>query len=353
MGFFSSLACSCLRVLLEIMLACLTPRNLADDLPPVSVPGHLTFNAPSPMKEPSQNVETEVQSLAEQGFAGHDDVARTPPVAESNDPPSLSAAASQSLSEPPSPTVTSQDDCPELTSSSSFTLAPPPADAPALMSVALPSSASVDSVFYTPTLSGSGSVEHTQPYTPTRQPGLLSKAMLTDTSDSDSDVLVGLGIEFRYADSGKPFDGLGILSQQKDSDAWQDDSGVEFDVPSRIFLDEIYHTFTSPSMSPDPLPPSRTSATPSPPFRFADVSFRYIEDADADDVFVERYIPGPVAASTPRKKQRQRGPLEYVRPTISSMARRAGNGEWEGDNQSFGSSGSSSGGSCPRPVWKY
>ncbi|KAI0051457.1 hypothetical protein FA95DRAFT_278903 [Auriscalpium vulgare] len=250
-------------------------------------------------------------------------------------------------------------------SASSFMPSPSTSDTPALASESLPDSTSSDSVVP----ASPAVLETAMPYTPTRRRGrTMSQAMLSNHSDPShtEGVLVGLGLELLYQDKRVPFDGCGFLPR-RESDSETEGGGTTWDVPSRIFLDEIYHTFAH---SAAPTPPSPVSTcprgSPSPPFRFAELGFVDETDDEDDDVFrvSERKASGPAAMSTPRRNRRttahrakgtlERGRLEYVKATMSSRAKCVPADVREEGNESGSSSGSScSASSGSRPEWKH
>jgi hypothetical protein len=111
-------------------------------------------------------------------------------------------------------------------------------------------------------------------------------------------------------------------------------------VPSRILLEEIYNTFTSPE--------ALGAAAPFPVER--DVEENH--DSSVQDVFTvcNIAVQGPTAASTPRKKRSRQS---YGLPTAASIrrGRRACLVETEEGDESRSSD--SSGGSSQKPTWRY
>ncbi|KAI9455771.1 hypothetical protein BJY52DRAFT_1278486 [Lactarius psammicola] len=199
--------------------------------------------------------------------------------------------------------------------SSSFTLREPPCDLPILLNCELPpqsrstsmSTSSQSSMVSTPVLP---SWSPATPMTPTRQP--------TRKVPAGGGKLMGLGIQILYDDDEKPrpFDGLGLVpSRMKEQDSAEEE---DLGVPSRILLEEIYHTFT------------RTWQD---------------DERSVDDVFKSSDIAkqGPNA----------HGRLSYGLPTAASVrrARRTHVEETGGGDDSRSSD--SSGGSAQKPAWRY
>ncbi|KAF8260173.1 hypothetical protein EI94DRAFT_1812045 [Lactarius quietus] len=220
--------------------------------------------------------------------------------------------------------------------SSSFTLREPPSDLPILLNCELPppsrstsmTASSRSSMVSTPFLP---SWTPATPMTPTRQPTRKVPAGL-----------MGLGIQIMDDDDEKPhpFDGLGLVkSRMKEQDSVEEE---DLGVPSRILLEEIYHTFTSPD--------ALAAAAPFPTERdLAD------DERSVDDVFKSSDITkqGPNAVSTPRKVAKKHGRLSYGVPTAASVRRaRRTHMEETGEGDESRSS-DSSGGSAQKPAWKY
>ena len=154
---------------------------------------------------------------------------------------------------------------------------------------------------------------------------------------------MGLGIQILYDEDEQPhpFDGLGLVSSRmKEQDSMEEE---DLGVPSRILLEEIYHTFTSPD--------ALAAAAPFPTERdLAD------DETSGDDVFKSSNIAkqGPNAVSTPRKAgKKKHGRLSYGLPTTASArrARRTHTEETGGGDDSRSSD--SSGGSAQKPAWRY
>lgn len=221
----------------------------------------------------------------------------------------------------------------------SFALCQPPCDLPMLLNGDLPpgsftsmSVSSRSSMVSTPILP---SWSPGTPITPTRQPRHKGSAA--------SGKLVGLGIQILYdGDRSRQLDGLGLVPSrmtEPDTVVEEEDLGV----PSRILLEEIYNTFTSPE--------ALEAAAPFPVTDENDLEDD--ENSSVGDVFTVA-AHGPCAMSTPRKK---RSRLSYGLPTAASIrrARRVciverDDGDGDGDESR---SSDSSGGSCQRPAWKY
>ncbi|KAI0246775.1 hypothetical protein BJV78DRAFT_1251593 [Lactifluus subvellereus] len=222
--------------------------------------------------------------------------------------------------------------------SSSFTLCQPPCDLPILLNSELPppsctsmSISSRSSMVSTPVLPG---WSPGTPMTPTRQPKCKASAV--------GGQLVGLGIQILYDDhSSRQFDGLGLVpSRMSEPDIVEEDLGV----PSRILLEEIYHTFTSPD--------ALAAAAPFPEEKdLAD------DETSVEDVFTAQNIAtqGPSAASTPCKAMKKHSLLSYGLPTAASMrrARRMRLVETEEGDESRSSDSSASGSSAQKPAWRY
>ena len=170
------------------------------------------------------------------------------------------------------------------------------------------------------------------PMTPTRQPTRKVPA---------GGKLLGLGIQILYDDDEErlhPFDGLGLVPSHMKEEEEEEDLGL----PSRILLEEIYHTFTSPD--------ALAAAAPFPTEKdMAD------DEASVDDVFQSSNIAkqGPNAVSTPRKAGKKRGRISYGLPTTASVRRaRRTHLEETGEGDDSRSS-DSSGGSAQKPAWRY
>jgi len=217
----------------------------------------------------------------------------------------------------------------------SFTLCQPPCDLPILLNSELParsctsmSISSRSSLVSTPVLPN---WSPGTPITPTRQPNRKA-------SSAGGGKLVGLGIQILYDEDGsRQFDGLGLVpSRMTESDSVEEE---DLGVPSRILLEEIYNTFTSPD--------ALEVAAPFP------VEKDLVDDeASVEDVFTVRNVAtqGPNAASTPCKKHSRQS---YGLPTAASLrrARRVYVVETEEGDESRSSD--SSGGSSQKPAWKY
>ncbi|THH21265.1 hypothetical protein EW146_g272 [Bondarzewia mesenterica] len=195
---------------------------------------------------------------------------------------------------------------PNLGSSPSFTPSIPPSSVLPLLNVSLPTASSTDSIVSTPT---HGRSPRAMP------PQLHLPAQLPDTPEfTSSGIRRGLGL---FAESGGLSDGLGILPRIKSIE--EDES----EMPSRIFLEEIYYSFSSPK-SPSVVPPFPTNE----PSAVGEI----------EDVFSNIGGLSPIAQSTPsgtgssKGKHRIRSRLrvgsvesdmtefmwDYVRPTIAS-----------------------------------
>jgi hypothetical protein len=111
-------------------------------------------------------------------------------------------------------------------------------------------------------------------------------------------------------------------------------------VPSRILLEEIYNTFTSPE--------ALEAAAPFPATDEKDLADD--ENSSVEDVFTARNIQGPSAMSTPRK---MRSRLSYGLPTAASIRRARRVCIVERDDGDESRSSDSSGGSCQKPAWRY
>lgn len=170
------------------------------------------------------------------------------------------------------------------------------------------------------------------PTTPTRQP--------TRKVCAGGGKLMGLGIQILYDGDEKPrpFDGLGLVSSRmKEQDSVEEE---DLGVPSRILLEEIYHTFTSPD--------TLAAAAPFPTERdLAD------DETSVDDVFKCGDITkqGPNAVSTPVKKQH--GRVSYGLPTAASIRRARRTHVEESGERDDSRSSDSSGGSAQKPGWRY
>ncbi|KAI9452927.1 hypothetical protein F5148DRAFT_1289380 [Russula earlei] len=216
----------------------------------------------------------------------------------------------------------------------SFALGQPPRDLPNLLNSELParsctsiSVSSRSSIVSTPVLPG-WSPE--TPITPTRQP--------SRKASPGGGKLVGLGIQILYdGDRSQQFDGLGLVpSRMTEPNAVEEE---DLGVPSRILLEEIYNTFTSPE--------TLGAAAQFP------VEKGLVDDkTSVEDVFTARILAaqGPNAASTPPTKRSRQS---YGLPTAASMrrARRVYVVETEEADESRSSD--SSGGSSQKPVWRY
>ncbi|KAH9017709.1 hypothetical protein EDB85DRAFT_2014913 [Lactarius pseudohatsudake] len=204
----------------------------------------------------------------------------------------------------------------------------PPCDLPILLNCELPSQSTMSassrsSTVSTPVLP---SWSPTTPTTPTRQP--------TRKVTAGGGKLMGLGIQILYDDEEKPrpFDGLGLVpSRMKDQDSAEEE---DLGVPSRILLEEIYHTFTSPDIL--------AAAAP-----FPTESELEEDETSVDDVFKCSDM-GPNAVSTPVKKH---GRVSYGLPTAASVRRTRRTHVDEGGDDS--GSSDSSGGSAQKPAWRY
>jgi hypothetical protein len=221
----------------------------------------------------------------------------------------------------------------------SFALCQPPCDLPMLLNGDLPpgsftsmSVSSRSSMVSTPILP---SWSPGTPITPTRQPRHKASAA--------SGKLVGLGIQILYdGDRSRQLDGLGLVPSrmtEPDTVVEEEDLGV----PSRILLEEIYNTFTSPE-----------ALEAAAPFPITDENdLEDDECSSVGDVFTVA-THGPCAMSTPRKKHSR---LSYGMPTAASIRRarrvciRERDGV-DGDGDESRSS-DSSGGSCQKPAWRY
>jgi hypothetical protein len=220
--------------------------------------------------------------------------------------------------------------------SSSFVLCQPPCDLPILLNSELPprsctsmTISSRSSMVSTPLLP---SWSPGTPITPTRQPSRKASA--------GGGKLVGLGFQIFYdGDRSRQFDGLGLVpSHMTEPDTVEEEE--DLGVPSRILLEEIYKTFTSPE--------ALGAAAPFPVEK---------EDAEDDetsvgDVFTVRNITaqGPTAASTPRKKHSRQS---YGLPTAASIRRARCVCLVETEEGDESRSSDSSGGSSRKPAWRY
>jgi hypothetical protein len=165
------------------------------------------------------------------------------------------------------------------------------------------------------------------PITPTRQPSRKAPAA--------GGKLVGLGLQI--FDRSPQFDGLGLVpSRLAEPDAVEEE---DLGVPSRILLEEIYNTFTSPE--------ALAAAAPFPVEK--DVGE---EVTGVEDVFMARNITaqGPSAASTPRKKRSRQS---YGLPTAASIRRARSVCLVETEEGDESRSSDSSGGSSRKPAWRY
>jgi hypothetical protein len=223
--------------------------------------------------------------------------------------------------------------------SSSFTLCQPPCDLPILLNSELPphsctsmSISSHSSMVSTPLLP-SWSPE--TPMTPTRQP--IRKA------SAGGGKLVGLGIQILYDDHRSrqcQFDGLGLVpSRMSEPDTVEEE---DLGVPSRILLEEIYRTFTSPD--------ALAVAAP-----FPDEKDLADDETSVEDVFTARNIntQGPSATSTPREVMKKRGRLSYGLPTAASMRRTRRMRFVDTEEGDESRSSDSSGSSAQKPAWRY
>ena len=217
----------------------------------------------------------------------------------------------------------------------SFALCQPPCDLPMLLNSDLPphsftsmSASSRSSMVSTPVLP---SWSPGTPITPTRQPRHKGSA--------GSGKLVGLGIQILYdGDRSRQLDGLGLVPSrmtEPDTVVEEEDLGV----PSRILLEEIYNTFTSPE--------ALAAAAPFPVTDEKDPEED--ESSSVEDAFTVG-AQGPCAMSTPRKK---RGRVSYGLPTAASIRRARRVCIVERDDGDESRSSDSSGGSCQRPAWRY
>jgi hypothetical protein len=113
-------------------------------------------------------------------------------------------------------------------------------------------------------------------------------------------------------------------------------------VPSRILLEEIYNTFTTPE--------ALEAAAPFPVTVEKDIADD--ENSSVEDVFTARNAAqGPSAMSTPCKKRNR---LSYGQPTTASIRRaRRGCIVERDDGDESRSLCESSGGSSQKPVWRY
>src|SRR6266403_2057990 len=230
-----------------------------------------------------------------------------------------------------------------LEPSLSFALCQPPCDLPMLLNSELPprsctsmSVSSRSSMVSTPVLP---SWSPGTPITPTRQPRRKSSAA--------SGKLVGRGIQILYdGDRSRQLDGLGLVPSrmtEPDTVVEEEDLGV----PSRILLEEIYNTFTTPE-----------ALEAAAPFPVTDEKgLADDENSSVEDVFTARNVAaqGPSAVSTPRKKRSGcHSRLSYGLPTAASIrrARRVCIVERDDGDESRSSS-ESSGGSSQKPAWKY
>jgi hypothetical protein len=111
-------------------------------------------------------------------------------------------------------------------------------------------------------------------------------------------------------------------------------------VPSRILLEEIYNTFTSPEAlgAAAPFPVEKEDAED--------------DETSVEDVFTVRNITaqGPTAASTPRKKHSRQS---YGLPTAASIRRARCVCLVEAEEGDESRSSDSSGGSSRKPAWRY
>jgi hypothetical protein len=221
--------------------------------------------------------------------------------------------------------------------SSSFTLCQPPCDLPILLNSELPppsctsmSISSRSSMVSTPILRG---WSPGTPMTPTRQPSRKISA--------GGGKLVGLGIQILYDDhSSRQFDGLGLVpSGMSEPDTVEEE---DLGVPSRILLEEIYHTFTSPD--------ALAAAAPFPEEKdLAD------DETSIEDVFIARNVTmqGPSAASTPRKMMKKCSRHSYGLPTAASIRRGRRMRLVETEEGDDSRSSDSSGSSAQKPAWRY
>ena len=223
--------------------------------------------------------------------------------------------------------------------SPSFVLCQPPCDLPMLLNSELPprsctsmSVSSRSSMVSTPVLP---SWSPGTPITPTRQPKHKCSA--------GSGKLVGLGIQILYdGDRQRQLDGLGLVpSRMTEPDAAVEEE--DLGVPSRILLEEIYNTFTTPE--------ALEAAAPFPVTVEKDLADD--DSSSVEDVFTAHNVAaqGPSAMSTPCKKRNR---LSYGLPTAASIRRaRRGCIVERDDGDESQSSSESSGGSSQKPVWRY
>jgi hypothetical protein len=165
------------------------------------------------------------------------------------------------------------------------------------------------------------------PITPTRQP--------SRKASTAGGKLVGLG--FQIFDRSPQFDGLGLVpSRMAEPDAVEEE---DLGVPSRILLEEIYNTFTSPE--------ALAAAAPFPIEKDAEE-----EEVDVEDVFMARNMTaqGPSAASTPRRKRSRQS---YGLPTAASIRRARSVCLLETEEGDESRSSDSSGDSSRKPAWRY
>ncbi|KAI0282445.1 hypothetical protein BC826DRAFT_1064917, partial [Russula brevipes] len=203
----------------------------------------------------------------------------------------------------------------------SFALCQPPCDLPILLNSELPPR---------PSTSMSISSRSSMVSTPIL-PGWTAKHRARGGK------LVGLGIQILYeGDSSRQFDGLGLVpSRMTEPDTVEEE---DLGVPSRILLEEIYNTFTSPD--------ALGAAAPFP------VAGHLADETTVEDVFTARNIAmqGPSATSTPRKK---RSRLSYGQPTAASARRARRMLRIEAEEGDESRSSDSSGGSSQKPAWRY
>ena len=220
---------------------------------------------------------------------------------------------------------------PNINPSCSFTLSALPDSIPPLLNMSLPTVSSTHSIVLTPTHITSVKTTPAQ---------LYALAFVSDTSTelSTSKTHLGLGL---YRECGTHLDGLGILPRRSDGAAHE-----EADIPSRIFLEEIYQSFSSPgSFSARSFGSSRDLSTTD----------------ELDDVFIEGGSLGsftrnamsgngssPMRTGRPSKRPRvcsvesqmRAFKWDYVRPTIASRAKSVKAGERDGEGTA-------------KPLWRF
>jgi hypothetical protein len=344
MGLFH-IAASCLRHFLHLLLA------LLDD---ESSQGPLLgrFSPPAMEMIPAQNPisrESEPSSLLPSTASHRFNVVPAPPskrqpqyVCHEHTPNTKALPNGQLPEQGPYPprmggriTGVFQGETHHIESSSSFALCQPPCDLPILLNSELPprsctsmSISSRSSMVSTPVLP---SWSPGTPITPTRQPSRKASA--------GGGKLVGLGFQILFdGDRSRQFDGLGLIpSRMTDPDTVEEE---DLGVPSRILLEEIYNTFTS---------PEALGAAPPFPVEKEDVED---DKTSVEDVFTVCSIngQGPTAASTPHKKRSRQS---YGLPTVASIRRARGVCLVETEEGDESQSSDSSGGSSRKPAWRY